>query len=156
MATHQYRSGHCLGLDLSDSMVQRARARTAALSNVTVETGDFLTWDFGNQRFDAVFSMEVFYYFDDIGAGLHRAWSILNPGGTLWVAVNFYEENRQSADWPDRLGTPMKRWSKRDYFDGFTRAGFEAVKQRLIVAPVPEGSEHGDTPTLLTVGTKSE
>jgi len=155
MATHQFANGRCLGMDLSASMVERARERTSALPNVAVETGDFLSWDFGDRRFDAIFSMEVFYYFNDIGSGISKAESILNPGGTLWVAVNYYEENDQSADWPDRLGTSMQRWSTRDYVDGFERAGLTEVEQRMIAAPVPEGSEHGGAPTLLTFGKKS-
>ena len=155
MATHQFAKGRCLGMDLSTSMVRRARERTLALTNVAVECGNFLTWDFGGRLFDAIFSMEVFYYFDDINAGIAKAWSILNPGGALWVAVNFYEENEQSADWPDRLGTPMQRWSARDYVNGFERAGFTAVGQRLIEASLPEGSKHGDAPTLLTFGKRS-
>jgi SAM-dependent methyltransferase len=152
MATHQFRNSRCVGMDLSASMVERARRRTKVLPNVAVETGDFLAWDFGARRFDAIFSMEVFYYFEDINAGLSKALSILNPRGTLWVAVNFYEENEESADWPDLLGTPMQRWSTRDYARGFERAGFTAVEQRMIAASVPEGSKHGDAPTLLTCG----
>lgn len=154
MATHQYKDGRCLGIDLSESMVERARARTKGLGNVAVEEGDFLAWDFGERRFDDIFSMEVFYYFDDINRGLDRAWSILKPGGRLWVAVNFYEENEESADWPDRLSTPMQRWSKQNYVDGFTRAGFASVEQRMIAAPTPQDEQHGDAPTLLTFGTK--
>lgn len=154
MATHQFANGRCLGLDLSTSMVDRARERTADVPNVDVHAGDFLAWDFGDRRFVTIFSMEVFYYFDDINRGLQKAFSILNPGGGLWVAVNFYEENKISADWPERLGTPMLRWSKQDYIDGFARAGFTDTEQRMIAAPVPEGSEHGDSPTLLTFGTK--
>jgi ubiquinone/menaquinone biosynthesis C-methylase UbiE len=155
MATHQFKNGRCLGLDLSTSMVERARERVSALPNVEVEAGDFLKRDFGGQRFETIFSMEVFYYFENINDGLQKAFSILNPGGGLWVAVNFYEENEVSADWPDRLGTPMQRWSKQQYSDGFARAGFADIEQKLISAPVPEGSEHGDSPTLLTFGTKS-
>jgi ubiquinone/menaquinone biosynthesis C-methylase UbiE len=150
MATHQFAEGRCLGMDLSASMVKRARERTKGLGNVRVEVGDFLTWDFAARRFEVIFSMEVFYYFKDIQAGISKAWSILNPGGTLWVAVNFYEENQESADWPERLGTPMQRWSARDYVEGFERTGFKAVEQRLIQAPLPAGSKHGEAPTLLT------
>jgi SAM-dependent methyltransferase len=154
MATHQFARGHCLGIDVSASMAQRARRRTEGLANVDVEVGDFLTWDFGGGGFDTVFSMEVFYYFEDINAGIRKAWSVLEPGGRLWVAVNFYEENEQSADWPDLLGTPMQRWSQRDYADGFERAGFEAIDQRMIAGPTPQDSPHGDAPTLLTCGAK--
>ena len=154
MATHQFMNGHCYGIDLSTSMVRRARARTKTLPNVVVETGDFLAWEFGSRRFDTIFSMEVFYYFHDIHAGLLKAWSILNPGGTLWVAVNFYEENERSADWPERLRTPMQRWSARDYVAGFESAGFTAIEQRWIDAPLPEDSIHAEAPTLLTRGRK--
>ena len=154
MATHQFAGGNCFGLDLSASMVERARQRTEKLDNVDVEVGDFLAWDFGDRRFDTIFSMEVFYYFADINDGLRKAWSLLRSGGKLWVAVNFYAEHEQSADWPERLGTPMQRWSKRDYAAGFERAGFEAIEQRLIEGSVPQESPHGDAPTLLTVGTR--
>jgi len=154
MATHQFRNGRCMGMDLSGSMVERARARTGGLANVVVERGDFLAWDFGPRRFDTIFSMEVFYYFHSIDAGLARAWSILKPGGALWVAVNFYAENTASADWPDRLRTPMQRWSMRDYRDGFERAGFTRVEQHTIAAPPPEDGEPGDFPTLLTSGVR--
>ena len=154
MATHQFARGNCLGIDLSASMVQRARRRTEGLANVDVEVGDFLTWDFGGRNFDTVFSMEVFYYFEDINAGIRKAWSVLEPGGRLWVAVNFYEENEQSADWPDLLGTSMQRWSKRDYADGFERAGFDAIEQRMIAGPALQDSPHGDAPALLTFGTR--
>ncbi|MGD8413036.1 MAG: class I SAM-dependent methyltransferase [Candidatus Latescibacterota bacterium] len=152
MATRQFSEGRCLGMDLSESMVVRAQERTRALGNADVCAGDFLTWDFGERRFDVVFSMEVFYYFDDVAAGTRKAWSILKPGGTLWVAVNYYAENLQSAGWPDLLGTSMQRLSKGGYAEGFARAGFTAVEQRMIEAPVPEGSKHGDEPTLLTFG----
>lgn len=154
MATHQFRNGRCMGMDLSGSMVERARARTSALDNVVVEQGDFLAWDFGDRRFDTIFSMEVFYYFHSIDAGIEKAFSLLNPGGRLWVAVNFYAENTASADWPDRLRTPMQRWSARDYADGFERAGFTDVEQHRIATPVPEGEDAGSAPTLLTGGVR--
>ena len=96
--------------------------------------------------------MEVFYYLPDIQRGIDKAFGLLNPGGTLWVAVNFYEENAESADWPDRLGTPMQRWSAAQYVGGLERAGFTDVGQRLIEAPRPADSEHGDAATLCTFG----
>lgn len=154
MATHQFAKGRCLGIDVSESMVERARDRTRGLANVTVASGDFLEWDFTGMRFDTIFSMEVFYYFDNINAGIDKAWSVLEPGGRLWVAVNFYEENADSANWPELLGTHMQRWSARDYSDGFETAGFVEVEQRMIAAPVPKGSKHGDAPTLLTSGAR--
>lgn len=154
MATHQFAKGECFGMDLSASMVERARERAKRLGNVSLEAGDFLAKDFGGRRFNTIFSMEVFYYFPDIGAGIDKAYSLLEPGGKLWVAVNFYEENEDSDDWPDRLGTPMQRWSKRQYAEAFERAGFADVSQQMVHTPLP-GSVHGEAPTLVTVGTRA-
>jgi ubiquinone/menaquinone biosynthesis C-methylase UbiE len=154
MATHQFQHGRCVGMDVSASMVERARARTQSLANVQVVVGDFLTHDFGAQRFHTIFSMEVFYYFPSIQDGIAKAHAVLEPGGRLWVAVNFYEENASSIDWPDRLSTPMQRWSAKDYVDGFARAGFTSIEQRMIDTPLAQGSVHGDAPTLLTFGTR--
>jgi arsenite methyltransferase len=153
MAAHQFARGTCIGMDISESMVERARERTRERSNVALMAGDFLDWDFGNQRFDVIFSMEVFYYFPDIHRGIEKAFSILNPGGTLWVAVNFYEENTGSADWPDRLGAPLRRWSVADYAASFARAGFSDVGHKMIDTPLPT-NVHGDAPTLCTFGTR--
>ena len=153
MATHQFADGVCVGMDLSASMVERTRERTKALPNVTALAGDFLAYDFQDQRFDTIFSMEVFYYFSDINLGIEKALSILSPGGELWVAVNYYEENTLSADWPDRLGTPMQRWSAAEYVAAFERAGFSSVEQRRIDTPLP-ANEHGEAPTLCTSGLK--
>jgi SAM-dependent methyltransferase len=154
MATRQFRNGRCLGMDLSASMVERARVRTRELANVEVVVGDFLSWDFGDRRFGTIFSMEVFYYFPDVNEGIAKAWSLLVPGGRLLVAVNFYQENARSADWPDRLGTPMQRWSAGEYVEGFRRAGFTSVESCRIATPLPQGSVHGDAPTLLTLGVR--
>jgi ubiquinone/menaquinone biosynthesis C-methylase UbiE len=152
MATHPFQSGRCLGMDISASMVERARARTRELTNVDVCVADFLTHDFGGRRFDVIFSMEVFYYFPDMNAGIRKAFAVLKPGGSLWVAVNFYAENAQSVDWPDRLDTPMQRWSVKQYVEAFEQAGFTNVASHMIDTPLGEGSVHGDAPTLLTVG----
>ena len=80
MATNQFANGHCLGLDLSENMVRRARERTAAMENVTVEVGDFLARDFDEHRFDVIFSMEVFYYFADMNDGIAKSFRVLKPG----------------------------------------------------------------------------
>lgn len=152
MAANQFAQGQCFGLDLSSTMVERARARSEGLANVSVETADFLARDFGEGRFDTIFSMEVFYYFDDIQRGIDKAVSLLNPGGELWVAVNYYHENASSEDWPERLGTAMQRWSAADYVTGFERAGLGSVQQLMIDTPLPEDSPHGDAPTLCTWG----
>lgn len=157
MATHQFAGGHCWGLDISPSMVERAREKTRDLPNVTVEHGDFLTWrPPDGQDFALIFSMEVFYYFAEVNDGLRKAFDLLEPGGQLWVLVNHYEENPTSHDWPHQLNTTMQLWSMADYRAGFEVAGFQDIRQRQLVI-LPDGEfdpdkDHGST--LCTVGSK--
>ena len=150
MAMHAFSGGHCYGLDISDEMVKTCRKRLGHLENVTLEAGDFLHWQPPAEHFDVIFSMEVFYYFEDLQAGLNKAFDLLASGGELLVMVDFYRENSVTHDWPEKVGTPMTLWSKSDYVEGFTKAGLADVRQELISGG---DSEHG--PTLCTGGKRA-
>jgi ubiquinone/menaquinone biosynthesis C-methylase UbiE len=151
MATHQFAKGKCWGFDLAENMVQRARQRNRANPHVQIRQGDFLTVDLTPEApFVLIFSMEVFYYFPDIQQGIDKAFSLLQPGGRLWVLVNFYQENPASHTWPEALNTPMTLWSRQDYRCAFEKAGFTEVDQHIF----KDDSPNSDGPTLATVGIK--
>lgn len=152
MATGPFRHGHCVGLDLSPPMAERARDAIDGLANARIECGDFLTWrpEFP-QPFALIFSMEVFYYFSDIQKGIDHAVELLEPGGTLMVLVNFYREHQASHRWPGDLDTPMTLWSAAEYRAGFERSGLVDVSQEFYFDP-PEVAEPGDPGTLATRG----
>jgi len=133
-------------------MAERSRARTRDLHNVEIHSGDFLTWDPGpDLRFDLIFSMEVFYYFPDIRAGIDHAVSLLRPEGKLLVLVNYYREHEASHGWPADLDTPMTLWSAADYAAGFRQAGLVGVDQRYY-RDTPATAAAGDPGTLATWG----
>lgn len=149
LAQHQFKNGQCFGLDISEEMAALTAGRTAALGNVSIESGDFLTWQPPqNLRFDTIFSMEVFYYFPSIQKGINKAVSHLEQGGRLLLAVNFYQENTASHTWPQELDTPMQLWSADAYKSGFETAGLEGVQQQYITV------KPNEVGTLLTIGTK--
>ncbi|MFQ5675327.1 MAG: class I SAM-dependent methyltransferase [bacterium] len=150
MATHAFARGQCYGLDVSAEMVKSAQARLSRLKNVTLEQDDFLLWQPRGKRFQVIFSMEVFYYFADIRAGIAKAFDLLEPGGELIVMVDFFHENTESHDWPEKMGTPMTLWSKTQYVDGFTNAGFAEVSQEEI-----SGGPSRDGLTLCTRGRRA-
>jgi SAM-dependent methyltransferase len=155
MGTHQFSEGRCFGLDISTVMVSLARERNRDLPNVHIEHGDFLSWNFSKyEPFSVIFSMEVFYYFPEIGKGIDKAYSLLASGGQLWVAVNYYEENTVSHGWPDLLQTPMQLWSMQDYLDAFVRAGFSEVEQRQFMVSEGQTIDPDDPLTLCTWGCK--
>jgi SAM-dependent methyltransferase len=155
MAVHQFKRGLCFGIDISPEMVVAAKERVSGLDNVTIEEGDFLTWSPpAKTHFSLIFSMEVFYYFQNIQTGIERSYSFLEPGGQMWVLVNYYKENESSHSWPDMLDTPMSLWSKLQYLEGFEKAGFRDVQQHLITGAETINAPGNDFPTLWTRGTK--
>ncbi|AKJ64828.1 class I SAM-dependent methyltransferase [Kiritimatiella glycovorans] len=151
IAANQYRDGQCVGIDVSEGMIRLARETTAGLGNVRLEAADFINWEPGEGlTFDAIFSMEVFYYFSSIQEGLDHAARLLAPGGWLWVLVDLYHENAASHDWSERLGVPMQMWSKARYADGFAKAGLSEVRQIILHNPNDGGAS--EAPTLCTWG----
>lgn len=149
MATHQYKAGQCYGLDVSPKMLEKARDKVAGLSNVHLAAGDFLTWKPPvSIRFSCIFSMEVFYYFEDIPKGIEKARELLGSKGRLMVLVNRYLENEESHSWDQDLNTPMALWSTRQYYDAFENAGFNEVKQMYL------NQKDGHPGTLCTIGVK--
>ncbi len=154
-ATHVHRRGTCLGVDASPRMVDLAREATADLDNVTIERASFLESLFSPEErtFATIFSMEVFYYFPDIQAGLDKAASLLGPHGRLIVMVDFYEENPESHGWPEEVDTPMTLWSQAQYHAGFDKAGLVDVEQHVFHEPaVTHSDSTKGAGTLCTLG----
>lgn len=149
MATHQYKNGKCYGLDISFKMVEKAQNKITDLSNVNLDSGNFLEWNAPqNIKFSCVFSMEVFYYFDDVQRGIEKGRSLLEPGGQLIVLVNRYFENIESHSWDKELNTSMALWSAQQYYDGFRNAGLSEVKQIFL------NQKKNHPGTLCTIGIK--
>jgi len=153
MANNQFSEGDCLGMDLASSMVALSKKKTEHLKNVSIEQANFLEWKApSDQMFSLIFSMEVFYYFPKIQVGIDKAYSLLKPGGQLWVMVDYFEEHKASHEWPALLQTPMQLWSKQEYQDAFVNAGFSGVEQHHFSASREKDSSVAKT--LCTLGTK--
>src|SRR6266850_5953818 len=58
--------GRAVGLDASAEMIALARRLSSGLSNLEFVTGGFPETDLPAAPFDAIFSMEVFYYLRDL------------------------------------------------------------------------------------------
>jgi ubiquinone/menaquinone biosynthesis C-methylase UbiE len=130
-----------VGLDVSPRMIERAKVASANVPNASFLLGAFPSDQLDEGSFDAIFSMEVFYYLEDIDAGFAAARRLLRPSGRFACAVDRYVENKDSHSWADDLGVPMHLLSMAEWKDRFAQAGFTQVDQELA------------HPTLITYGT---
>ena len=82
-------SGSVLGVDLTPSLVERARALAAeaGLTHARFIVGDVETLTYPSGSFDAVLSVFGLFFIEDMSGLLARAWSWLRPGGSLAITT---------------------------------------------------------------------
>ncbi|MEM9075028.1 MAG: class I SAM-dependent methyltransferase [Myxococcota bacterium] len=138
-----------IGIDLSEEMVLRARSQTKA-DNARFIHAPFPLPLLKAKTFDAIFSMEVFYYLPDLPWALVSVGRLLKPGGRFACVVDYYEENPASHSWPEDVGVAMNRLSKVQWRDAMSEVGLEVIEQTQLCDPAAEGWKR-DVGSLLTV-----
>ncbi|MCB9793639.1 MAG: class I SAM-dependent methyltransferase [Alphaproteobacteria bacterium] len=149
-------SVQALGVDLAATMIERARAASAALPNARfLQARVPGPWLAEEGPFDAIFSMEALYYVDDPDETLAALAKALRPGGRFACVIDYYEGNPGSLSWPEDLGVHMHRRSPGEWAEAFARAGFTGVTQRRLTEPLVPGQAPGWKQThgsLFTLG----
>jgi len=80
------RSGASItGIDLSEDLLAKARARLAGASNVTLERGNAEDLPYPDRHFDAVYGSSILHHLD-LAAALRAVHRVLKPGGRLVFA----------------------------------------------------------------------
>ncbi|GAB3032299.1 class I SAM-dependent methyltransferase [Natronobiforma cellulositropha] len=123
-----YEAGRVVGLDGSPEMARNAAGYTDD-PRIDYVVGDFDTLPFATDSVDHVWTMEAFYYARDPHRTLREIARILRPGGTLYCAVNYYEENVHSHGWQEFISVEMTRWSREEYREAFRDAGLAVAEQ---------------------------
>jgi len=161
-----------IGLDGSPEMVRNAREYTDHL-RIEYTVGEFHHLPFADDSIDHVWSMEALFFASDPVEMLREIRRVLRSGGTVFCAVNFFEESTHTHDWQDELDVEMYLWDRQDYREMFREAGLHVATQDTIpdeetdIPPAAEfPTEDWDTReamvdryrtwgTLLTVGVVS-
>jgi SAM-dependent methyltransferase len=128
-----------LGIDVSAQMIALARALTSGLPNARFRRGSFPQIELAAGHFDAIFSMEVFYYLPDPVVGLKTVAQLLTPGGRFACVVDYYQENAASHRWPEEMAVAMHLLSAAEWRAAFDEAGLEVLRQERLCAPSQPG-----------------
>lgn len=129
-----------LGIDVSAQMIALARALTSGQPNARFRRGSFPQIDLKVGHFDAIFSMEVFYYLPDLAVGLKTVSQLLAPGGRFACVVDYYQENAASHSWPEDMGVAMHLLSAAEWRTAFEDAGLEVLAQERLRVPYVPGA----------------
>jgi arsenite methyltransferase len=137
--------GQVVGLDVSDQMVRRARAASRDFNNILYVWGSATEIPWEDDYFDKVLSIESFYYYPDQDAALEELLRVMAPGGSVFILINLYKENRYSLRWADALKVPVHVRSEDEYLALLRRHGFENAWARRIPDLTPTPDEyHGN------------
>ena len=133
-------NGEVVGIDVADEMLRRAQQASTGISNVRYVWGSAERIPAPDNSFDKVLSVESFYYYADQGRALDELYRVLAPGGSLFILINLYSDNRYSLLWVDELKVPVQVRSEAEYLDLLRQHGFAQVEARRIPdrSPTPE------------------
>jgi SAM-dependent methyltransferase len=136
-------TGAGMGLDLSPAMVEAAREESKDVSNVRFEVAQAEELALDDASVNHIVCIESFYYFPAQVAAGHEMFRVLKPGGTFFVAMNFYLENRYSHQWMDHLDVLMHCKGTDQYNTLFRACGFIDVGDQRIrdESPLPEKAD---------------
>jgi SAM-dependent methyltransferase len=97
--------GHAIGVDMTESMAERARAgaRAIGLANVEVRLGDALSLPIDSQSVDVVISNGVLNLTPDKDVAFSEVFRVLKPGGQflyadIVIASELSESIRRNID----------------------------------------------------------
>lgn len=102
--------GHILGLDPSADMLNSAKRRCGARSNVTLLRGSAGTLPIDDCGIDKAVSLQVFEYFDDMRPALSELHRVLRPGGRLVISDIHFDTLVWQSDQPERMARMIRIW----------------------------------------------
>ena len=110
-----------IGVDGSNNMINRAKLSD---SKGVYYQSNIEEWNSAN-KFDIIFSMETFYYLNDITAVLNKISSkLLADNGLIIIGIDHYKENKPSLTWEDEIGVQTQTLSIKEWICKFERSKF--------------------------------
>jgi ubiquinone/menaquinone biosynthesis C-methylase UbiE len=133
-------SGQVVGLDVSDEMIRRARAKSAEYENLMFVVGSAEQVPWEENFFDKVLSVESFYYYGDQERALAELFRVMAPKGELYILINLYKDNPYSLRWVEELKVPVQVRSEQEYVALLKAHAYENVRAVRVpdLTPTPE------------------
>jgi phosphatidylethanolamine/phosphatidyl-N-methylethanolamine N-methyltransferase len=100
-----------IGIDISEPMLERARARLDALGrqDVFLQRMDASAMAYPDEHFDRLLAPYVISVVADPAKVLHEMVRVCRPGGTI-IVVNHFQSDFRPLAWAERLLSPLSTW----------------------------------------------
>ena len=116
------------GIDGSENMIKKAKKHNM---------GTFGQYDIENykftEKFDIVFSMETFYYFNNPQMVIENIYNnALKDKGILIIGIDHYTENKTTLSWGDDYNLKLNTLSMTEWKEKFNLAGFSKITPETV------------------------
>jgi ubiquinone/menaquinone biosynthesis C-methylase UbiE len=140
MLASELRESKVVGLDVSDEMIERARAASANFASLSFLVGGVDQIPSEDDVFTKVISVESSYYWPDPARGIQEIFRVLAPGGSAWILINYYRDNVHCHQWGKEYKIPSHLLWADEWAGLFRQSGFTSVEHRRIPddSPTPE------------------
>ena len=113
------------GVDGASEMIKKARLRD---TKGVYYQNNIETWNC-EEKFDIIFSMETFYYFENVDLVLHNIYNKLLKENSFFIfGIDHYSENIPSLSWENDIGIKTKTMSIIEWVHKVESHGFENIK----------------------------
>jgi len=111
------------GVDGAPEMIKKAKKQDNN-NNYYIEDIEYWT---PSKKYDIIFSMEVFYYFNNPSKIINNLKEYLNPNGILIIGIDHYLENTPSLNWDKEYNISTNTFSVYDWKSFLIKASLENV-----------------------------
>ena len=127
--------GKVCGLDISRSMLAKAKTNTANCDNVELILGDAENLPHENKQFDKLMCANCFHYFPNLTVVIQEFHRVLKPGGIVYIldscrdvspAIIFYDLARKKI-----AADHVRYYHTKEIKATLAQAGFQAIREEL-------------------------
>lgn len=135
MARRVVPNGEAYGIDVAPMMIREALANGDNPPNVNFLVSAAECLPFEPAHMDRLLSVEAIYYMADPLTALQEWRRVARSGATVWLMVDFYQENPYCHCWADLMEIPMHLYAEREYIALLQKAGFQGVQTERLFNP---------------------
>lgn len=129
--------GEAYGIDVAPMMIRQALEYSENPPNVNFMVSAAECLPFEQAHMDRLLSVEAIYYMADPLTALQEWRRVARSGATVWLMVDFYQENPYCHCWADLVEIPMHLYSEKEYTALLQKAGFQDVQTERLFNPTP-------------------
>jgi ubiquinone/menaquinone biosynthesis C-methylase UbiE len=140
MLASQVPQGRVVGLDVSNEMIERARAASAGVPNLSFSVAGVDQIPAEDNTFTRAVSVESAYYWPDPAQGIQEVFRVLAPEGSAWILINYFRDNPHCHQWGAEYKIPAHLLWAAEWARLFRKSGFTSVEHRRIpdTSPTPK------------------